>query len=400
MKKTLLLTLALALALCAGAQKGSSFKENTFLSFNGGFTLYKNEAGTASGFNFSAGIGNWIVRPLAIRLAYNGVLVPSYAFSNAGNDGQTLFHAASGEILWDPLSTFERMNLLGEHFNIYPIVGFGFLDRGEGANGAGPDHDLHFMMGLQVAWHQSRYHNLDVVFELKNFFLPNGFDGSEGYNSFLNANLGISYYLDRSTNRQRSLFESRRVNEDWFIGLGVGPNVSSFEFEYMDPQYGMWGFSPGIMVGRNLSSVWTMRLGLDGISAHERFDTVLNKSGMRYVFSNIHFDVMYNVTHALGFRHGSRFCLLPYIGGGIIWRYDDVKFDVSADLGLVGRYYLSRRSDLFFDLRYLAISPSIGGGTGASGHFYGVGLPSFTVGYIFNLGTSTTRYRMPLNWNP
>ena len=162
----------------------------------------------------------------------------------------------------------------------------------------------------------------------------------------------------------------------------------------------MWGFAPGIMLGRNLSKVWTMRIGLDGLSAHERFDTTQNKSGKRYVFSQLHFDVMYNLTHALGFRHGSRFSLLPYVGGGVIWRYDNVIFNLSANLGLVGRYYLSRRSDIFFDLRYLAISPSTGGSLGSSGYFYGVGIPSFTVCYIYNLGTSTTRYRMPLNWNP
>lgn len=400
MKKALLITLTLALAHCAGAQKENSFKENTFLSFNGGFTLYKNESGMTTGFNASAGIGHWIVRPLALRLSYNGVLAPSYAFSNAGNDGLTLFHSVSGEIMWDPLATFERMNLLGEHFNIYPMVGFGFLFRGKGSNGEDPDRDLHVMLGLQVAWHQSRYHNLDVVFELKNFFLPTGFDQSAGYNGFLNTNLGISYYLDRSANRHRTPFESRRVSEDWFVGLGAGANFSSFEFEYMDPKYNMWGIASGIMLGRNLSKVWTMRLGLDGISAHERFDTTQKAPGKRYVFSNIHFDVMYNVTHALGFRHGSRFSLLPYVGGGLIWRHDNVIFDVAANLGLVGRYYLSRRSDLFFDLRYLAISPSTGGGMGASGYYYGVGIPSFTVGYIYNLGTSTTRYRMPLDWNP
>ena len=109
---------------------------------------------------------------------------------------------------------------------------------------------------------------------------------------------------------------------------------------------------------------------------------------------------MVNLTHAVKFTRGVRLNVMPYIGAGMVWRFDNIEFDMAADFGLFFRYYVNRRSDLYADLKYLMVPTPIGGGPGPSGKFYSVGLPSFTVGYIYNVGTSTTRYRQPLNWCP
>ncbi|MBR4783126.1 MAG: hypothetical protein IK023_04480, partial [Bacteroidaceae bacterium] len=99
-------------------------------------------------------------------------------------------------------------------------------------------------------------------------------------------------------------------------------------------------------------------------------------------------------------RRGARMGIMPYLGAGPVWRYDNVYFDYSADLGLVLRYYLDRKSDLYLDMKYVIVRPSFAGGTGPTGDFYGVGLPSLMVGYIYNFGHNSTRYRMPLNKCP
>ena len=127
-----------------------------------------------------------------------------------------------------------------------------------------------------------------------------------------------------------------------------------------------------------------------------------------YTFSMLHTDVMLNLTHALKFTRGRKLNVLPYLGAGLVWRFDNPRFDMGADFGLMLRYYIGRHSDLYADFKYLMVPPRIGGGVGPEGPLPGmfgynvvwVGLPSITLGYIYNFGTNTTRYRQPAHWSP
>lgn len=394
----ILLPLTFHLSPCR-AQVGTDFGVNMFMSMGGGVSIYDNPHNDSpSGFAGGFSIGKWILSPLAFRVSFDFMNVP-YAYT--GENYTASFALGTAEFLWDFNSTFSHI----KHWklNFYPMLGLGLSFRSAGGN-HGTDHEFQGMLGGHLAWRFAK--TWELYFQGKVHFFP---EASEGGGSYLTGlTFGITKQFTESPFHRRTEHESRTVAEDWFMGFGIGPNFSSFTFEHIAPSDGMWGIAPEIMFGRNYSNFWTIRFELDGLTAHERYDTVKGEPGKGYSFSTFHTDVMVNLTHALKFTRGKRLNVLPYLGAGLAWRYDQLAFDMSADFGLFFRYYLGYHGDLYLDLKYQMVTPRIGGSTGESGPGTGlvsspilwVGLPSITVGYIYNFGHSTTRYRLPAHWSP
>jgi len=401
MKKHILLLLMMAgLFATAVAQPGERFGDNMFLSLKGGMGMYSNRLNdNPTGFSGGISVGKWIVSPLAFRVSFDFMTIPN---ASTLHPYTSRFALGSAEFLWDFTSTFMRIRNWPVKF--YPMLGLGVVFEG-GDNGHRTDHEFQAMLGGQVNYIITP--RWDVFLEYKLNFFPEAFDGSNGdvyLHSFL---LGFSHQFTEGPFRRRTAAESRGVMEDWFFGAGIGPNFSSFTFEHMD-KLGMYGAAPEIMFGRNYSNFWTIRFELNGLTAHERYDTINDEPGDGYTFSAFHTDVMVNLTHALKFSRGKKLNVLPYLGAGLAWRYDNAKFDMAADFGVMLRYYIGRRSDLYADFKYTMVTPRIAGGTGEPGPLPGmlgydilwVGLPSITVGYIYNFGHNTTRYRLPAHWSP
>ena len=251
----------------------------------------------------------------------------------------------------------------------------------------------------------------DAFLEYKCFFYPQGFDGSFGDNYMHTITLGLTHRSSDDPFHRRTQYESRSTNDDWFVGFGVGANISSFEFEYFgNEEARLINFSPELMLGRNYSDVWTIRFELSGFFARERahmmphiYDdgaTVVDEleRGAWYTFNMLHTDFMINLTHLFRFRRGVKWNFLPYLGAGPVWRYQThPRFDVAADAGFMARRYIDNMGDFYIDLKYIMVPPRIAGETGPSGSIFGVGYPTLTFGYIHNFGHSTTRYRMPVN---
>ena len=396
--KKLLLTLLLA-AVCWGvrAQSSSAYNPNTtFCSFNVGAVFYQHSGSSQLGVP-AAGfyLGRWIMRPLAFRLASDVAMVPSY--HQSGTSGTSLFLQGSAEFMWDVNASFFHVynkNLLYP-VPVYPLFGMGFTFRPALGNAAS-EKDFHAMLGLHFPVRiASRW---DAFLEYKCFFFPQTFDGSASGNRMHNATVGITHRWSDNPFFRRTEFESRSSAEDWFVGLGLGPNFSSFAFENWD-KIGMYSLAPEVIVGRNFSNFWTIRLELNGLIGHAPYDKVNDQAGESYTFTNLHLDVMTNLANLFGFTRGRRLGVMPYIGAGLIWRYDNVRFDMAADAGLAFRYYLSKRSDIYLDCKYIMVPPRLAGASNL-GYSFLTALPSVTVGYIYNLGHSTTRYRTPTTWSP
>lgn len=341
--------------------------------------------------SFGLSGGCWVGTSLAAQLAFDGVLAPNTA-------GKTnLFLFADFDFKWDINSTF--FHIYNKDFlypvPFYPLIGLG-VTACNLTDAATRDHAFHMMLGLQVPYRVKE--NMDIYFLYKCYFLRQGFDDSPGDNYMHNFGVGLLFSQRRDPFHRRTIYSTRDKSEDWFFGLGIGPNYSSFDL-FTNPNLGgtsMIGVAPEIMVGRNFSNFWSVRLQLGGLSAHEQYDTIRQEAGQSYRFSHLHADLMLNVSNLIWRQRGVRFNAMPYLGAGPVWRYDELSFDVAADFGLFLRYYLGIRSDIYLDAKYLLVSPRMGGGRGPSGRYYGVGLPSVTVGYIYNFGQNTTRYRMPL----
>ena len=335
--------------------------------------------------------GCWVGTSLAAQFSIDGVLAPNTAGTNS------FFLFLEPEFKWDVNATF--FHVYNKNFlypiPFYPLVGLGVSMCNIGDDVTG-DYAFHMMLGLQAPYRINE--NLDVFLQYKCFFLRQGFDNSPGDNYMHTFGVGLLYSQRRDPFHRRTIHATRDKSEDWFLGIGIGANYSAFDLFTNDNLGGtsMFGVAPEIMVGRNFSNFWSVRLQLGGLSAHEQYDTVWQEAGPSYRFSHVHADLMLNLSSLIWRQRGVKFNIMPYLGAGPVWRYDHPTFDVAADFGLFFRYYLGTKSDIYLDAKYLMVSPSIGGGRGPSGNFYGIGLPSLTMGYIYNFGYHTTRYRIPL----
>lgn len=397
--KKLLSSLMLVVCLVAAqaqSERSIIYPGTLYGSFGVGAFAYGHSQTSSFGAPyFGLAGGCWIADPLALQLAVDGVMGPSYSGDNS------LFIFASTEFKWDVNKTFFHVynNNFLSPIPFYPMLGLGLAWRNEMEGGA-VERAIQSMLGIQVPFRLNSH--LDAVLEYKCFFLPQDFDLSFGDNFMHTFGLGLMFRQGDDPYHRRTEYETRSLGDDWFVGLGIGPNYSAFDL-FTEPQYGglaMVGIAPEVMFGRNFSNFWTVRVELCGLTAHEQYDTIKEETTADYSYSFLHADVMVNLSSLFANKRGFRLGIMPYLGAGPVWRYDDVKFDYAADMGIFLRYYLDRKSDLYLDMKYVMVTPSLGGGTGPSGAFYGVGLPSVTVGYIYNFGQNSTRYRMPLNKCP
>ena len=395
MKKIIISLLMLVTFTGARAQVGTDFGVNMFMSWGGGVSMYHHVDQTVGpGFSTGAAIGKWILSPLALRGSFNFMTAPALT------EGRNFepFASAGVEFLWDVNSTFFRIR--NWRFNAYPMIGLGLFFRGgynDGVRSHPTDHSVHTMFGLHMPFRLSE--TFDLFLEYKGYLLDYGFDGGgESGVRMHSLTAGFNLRFFQSPFNRRTEFESRSTLEDWFIGFGIGPNYSLFDM-FANPNHGgfkMVGVAPEIMFGRNFSNFWTIRFELTGLSAHEIYDTVTQEAGDAYTFSMFHADLMVNLTHVLNYKRGVKWNVLPYLGAGAIWRYGNINYKMSGDAGIMFRRYIDQMGDFFIDLKYMLVHPSISGGVGPSGVYYGVGIPSITFGYIHNFGASSTRYRLPV----
>lgn len=405
MKKiTLALVMILSLMGEAKAQIGTDFGVNMFASLKGGFSCYNNlinDSQDTWGFSGGISVGKWILNPLAFRVSFDMMTVPN----GIGVSKSTANYALmSAEFLWDLQATFSRIRN-NFRWSFYPMIGLGMSFR-EAVDNYATNREFQAMLGLQINYHITR--GWDAFIEGKCNFFAERYDGKTPGGVYLASYLiGFTRQFTETPFRRRTEHESRGPMEDWFFGVGIGPNFSSYTFEHID-EIGMYGVAPEIMFGRNFSNFWTIRFELTGLTGHQPFDTIAGEPGESFKFGMLHTDVMLNLTHAFKFTRGRALNVLPYLGAGIAWRLEEPLFDIGADFGVMFRYYISRKSDLYVDVKYLMVPPRVPHGIGPEGPLPGlfgynvvwVGLPSITLGYIYNFGTNTTRYRLKAHWWP
>ena len=395
MKKIIISLLLIAACFTGRAQIGTDFGVNMFMNMGGGVSMYQYADNPLhTGFSGGISVGKWILSPLAARITLDFQTLSK----TEDLDANAAFASTGVEFLWDFTSTFMRIR--NWRINVYPMIGLGvFLRTAHVIDGHtyGTDREVHGLLGLHVPVRISG--GWSAFAQYKCYFLPTyGYLESE-VATMHSITGGFTYNFTETPFYRRTEHESRGTDEDWFAGFGLGANYSSFDL-FTNPHHGglsMLGVAPEIMFGRNFSNFWTIRFEATGLTAHEIYDTVLGEPGKGYTFTMVHADLMTNLSHLFDFKRGAYWSIMPYLGAGAIWRYDNVRFDMAADFGLFLRRYISREGDLFVDLKYIMMAPRIGGSAGPSGSIYGVGLPTVTVGYIHNFGQSSTRYRQPYN---
>ena len=270
--KKILTTLLLALS-CLGVNAQPAVKPGSlYASLNGGVFAYSHSGTTSFGVPaFGVELGSWLMKPLAFQLAYEGALAPSTYQNGSGNN--PLFSFVSAEFKWDFNATF--FHVYNKTFQypmpFYPMIGLGLLMRNPvtvDGNTHQTDNDFQAMLGLQLPVRISNKWSVNL--EYKCFFLPQGFDGSNGTNNMHMVTLGLMWRQGDDPFHRKTAFEARNTSEDWFTGFGVGALFNSFEFEGIgldNAKTKLWNITGDMMFGRNWSDVWTIRFELSGFFA-------------------------------------------------------------------------------------------------------------------------------------
>ena len=390
--KKIVLALMLT-AACMGTR--AQYDDNTlFWSFNAGGVAYQHSTKTTvSAPSVGLSIGRWLARPLAFRLSADFALAPSYYHVKNDKSGNSPYFMGSAEFVWDVNASF--FNVENKRFlypcPVYPIIGVGYAFRPSVTidnKTEKAQHGAFSVLGLNCPVRLSS--SLDLNLEYKCHFFLHKFDHNNAKSYMHNLGIGLTYHFYDDPICSTPL-EKRRTGDDWFVGLGAGVSFSSFEFEYLtDSRARYWNFTPEIMVGRDYTDLWTIRLELSGFYARHRAvkDTVTGdlQAGESYTYNYLHTDFMLNLSH-IGGATGNNWDFMPYAGGGLMWTYgDSPRFGVAFDGGLFVRRHLNETSDLYLDLKYVMAPARITVEKGDSGNSFGVGFPMLTIGYLYNFG--------------
>ena len=184
---------------------------------------------------------------------------------------------------------------------------------------------------------------------------------------------------DEFGNIVRGPYETNRVGDNWFIGLGGGINMlldEGYDVKVgpsLDVNFGKW-FTPSV----------GMRAGYQGLDFFSDKDGKSNKFGYMY----LHGDFLWNASNAIsGYKETRFWNLIPYLHAGFFRSYgtgnsDFADNEFATGAGLLHNLRLSDKLDVIIDMRATVVKGSIHGASGA------VVLPSVTAGLAVDLGWS------------
>lgn len=250
------------------------------------------------------------------------------------------------------------------------FLGAGAVHRRAGMQQGG-DNDFFGTMGASLSYRLFKGFSLGAEVSMRVY--PSDFDNNATIREVLMASLSFLYDFDYRPFSSISYSESQYWDEDWYVGLAVGAGIwarASLPAR-LTPAMGTEA-----VVGKHLSTVWELR---------GRFALAQGRGEEPFAYDNVAVDVMANVANIFQERRNRPWNFSPYAGAGIIDNFaDDSHFMFAVEGGLYLRRWLSRRSDLYLDLRGLLVPP----------RFSSTGSPLlFTagVGYVYNLGRNTCR---------
>lgn len=190
----------------------------------------------------------------------------------------------------------------------------------------------------------------------------------------------------------RGPYETNRFGDNWFIGVGGGINM------YLEDGYkANIGPSLDANIGKWFTPSVGMRVGYSGLNARfwsdeptvlgRTLDTDENMYAQKFGFMYFHGDFLWNMSNALsGYKETRFWNMVPYIHAGF-FRSDGLDENndfadnqFAAGVGLLHNLRLADRLDLNVDMRAVALSGSVHGGSGVSL------LPSVTMGLAVDLG--------------
>lgn len=416
MKKILvILGLSLLLSVSSISAQVVRLGDNTFFSIGGGVTLYGNDQSdvTHKLSTLDMGVpsleftfGKWMLNASAVRVGFNTFMAENeYSISqntiggsNPVGSKHIYFMGAYGDssamassfyltghvdLMWDVITAFSGTNT-NRTFSIYPVVGLGFVYRAK--NMVSP-RDFDFLALGGLSFDVNLYRNLNLFGEAKMYLFPVDYDDNAKVADVLDLTLGLKVDINKQQYRRRKVGETLFVADDWYLGAGAGANVSLPVQDAIAP-----GVSAELTVGKYFTTCASTRLQASG--------GLLTLDGASYTYGSLHADMMLDLLNFIEqyltrknntATLGRGFSPMLYAGAGFINRFDNNKLLVGADVGVMFRFYLNPLSDLYLDMRYTMTPPRFMGDVITTNGSLSSGVPTFTFGYIRNLGLNTCR---------
>ena len=182
---------------------------------------------------------------------------------------------------------------------------------------------------------------------------------------------------DEFGNIVRGPYETNRLGDNWFIGLGGGINMllnEGYDAKIgpsLDANFGKW-FTPSI----------GMRAGYQGLNFNSAKDGQTDRFGYMY----IHGDFLWNASNAIsGYKETRFWNLVPYLHAGFFRSYgtgssDFADNEFATGAGLLHNLRLTDRLDIIIDMRATVVNGNVHGSSGVAV------LPSVTAGLAVDLG--------------
>lgn len=209
---------------------------------------------------------------------------------------------------------------------------------------------------------------------------------------------------------------TNKFGSNWFVGVGVGAQMLFADhstrqmkfFDQLTPNFdlyvGKW-FTPGLAIRLGVSGIQVNGVSGPSVGGHQgyikqprvKYDNgkgdLLFETEMKYL--NAHLDIMLNLSQMIGGYNEDRFySFIPYAGLGWmqslekasvpapgISNNDGYTHEVSASIGLLNRFRVSRALDINLDVRGAFVNDRFDQQIGAR---WGEGVLSASVGVSYN----------------
>ncbi len=353
------------------AQRDERLFSSSSVSLGVGVCSYNVGGVSTQGFDGQLSYGAWMVSDMVLRLRGEVRNVDALHFN------------LCCDVMWDPLTSFSGTIHSDRVIDVYPMVGFGLAVATNAF--AKSDPDFTAMVGVEADFRLPSMPRWSLFVEANYHLMLRGYDGNGTHSNFLNLLAGVRHEFADNNPKNRRNRQMVEWHDNWFFAFSLGPSFSVTDvapiktFGFFNRAAGNFDF----VFGRNLNTLWTLRCGVSYMEG-KSFDGV---SSSKYSFFGVRGDVMFNVSNLQELRRGARLNVLPYVGAGIYSRFDNSHPDMSADAGVMFRWYITHSIDLSFDGRYMLVPPRFVGGY----ERWANGFVVLNAGITYNI-TPSTRY--------
>lgn len=363
--------------------------ENTFLSIAGGLNGYGNDTyGPLD--NRCAHVEGAFGYRFSNRIAFRARITGMTNQAASGLVGKYLY--ATGDLMWNITNTIHGFNY-NRRASMQAFYGFGLVHATTG------DNDFALSLGLRGEVRAVAL--LSLFAEAKTMLHPSLFDGNGSISFAPMVTAGFSLVVNENAYHNKDKAGMPSADSDWDVAIGF-PSLSSFNYSGIaTPMQRLSQLRPAaqVAVEKRVTPCWVGRFMLaGGMGAYQDIEELpLNPEPQQvdyaFRYATFHADLMLDVVQAATrSHHMHRITCYPYMGAGMLLRTDYAhETQLALDGGILLRYILNGRSDLFVDARYALTESNFAHLQGFPQGRFSVGIATLSLGYIINIGEGRFR---------